>query len=171
MNPARTPPASCAARRLHRHVHRRNHAIRRHSADGNQPARPIPRRQPRHPVPGTAHCGCRSRGSPPRGWCVSAAQLLQRLHQLLRGKGHALAHGHRGGFMIDTKGKKGHAESLRVAENGRLSYFTRARTTTATLCPTQQPSTTPGPAPWACPGACVMMPQTAGTTCRDHSHE
>ncbi|MNT87301.1 hypothetical protein D3C72_2277000 [compost metagenome] len=40
------------------------------------------------------------------------AELLQGLDQLLRRKSHALAHGHRSGFMVDTEGNKGHAKPL-----------------------------------------------------------
>ncbi len=43
-----------------------------------------------------------------------AAELLQGVHQLLRGKRHALAYVYRGSLMVDTKCKKGHARSLVV---------------------------------------------------------
>ncbi|MNZ40518.1 hypothetical protein D3C78_580400 [compost metagenome] len=53
-------------------------------------------------------------GRKDRGFAAGgqSAELLQGVHQLLRGKRHALAYVYRGSLMVDTEGKKGHARSL-----------------------------------------------------------
>ena len=93
------------------------------------------------------------------------AQLLQRLDQLLRGEGNALAHLYRGGLVVDTEGDKGHAGSLRG-------------NTGAGNCPTSPPreqllrpivpidGSPHRPGQWACSKACVMMPRTSQGTSR-----
>src|SRR5690606_23630133 len=92
-----------------------------------------------------------------------SAQLLQRLDQLPRGEGNALAHLYRGGLVIDTEGDKGHAGSLRGnTEAGNCPTSPPREQLPRPIVPIDGSPHPPGQ--WACSKACVMMPRTSQGT-------